>query len=69
MASIQIRNLATIGGNLCNALPSADTGEEALDLIDVDYETLPSVFDQLEAIREGAPQIHDHVKNNRLIAD
>ena len=69
MASIQIRNLATIGGNLCNALPSADTGEEALDLIDVDYEILPSVFDQLEAIREGVPQIHDHVKNNRLIAD
>ena len=25
MASVQIRNLGTIGGNLCNALPSADT--------------------------------------------
>lgn len=32
MASIQIRNLATIGGNICNALPSADTAPPLLAL-------------------------------------
>lgn len=41
-----------------------DTAEEALDLIDVDYEVLPAVFDPEEAIKEGSPQLHNHVKNN-----
>lgn len=33
--------------------------EEALNLIEVDYEVLPAVFDPLEAMREGAPQLHE----------
>jgi putative selenate reductase molybdopterin-binding subunit len=44
------------------AFVAADTpaiAEEALGLIDVDYEVLPAVFDPLEAMREGAPQLHD----------
>jgi 4-hydroxybenzoyl-CoA reductase subunit alpha len=41
-----------------------DTAEEALDLIEVEYETLPTVFDPLEAIKEGAPQVHDHGERN-----
>lgn len=41
-----------------------ETAEEALELIKVDYEVLPSVFDPMEAIREGAPLVHDGVKNN-----
>jgi 4-hydroxybenzoyl-CoA reductase subunit alpha len=41
-----------------------DTAEEALDLIDVEYEPLPAVFDPLEAIKEEAPQIHDGVELN-----
>ena len=40
------------------------TAEEALDLIAVDYEELPSVFDPLEAQKDGAPVIHDGVENN-----
>jgi 4-hydroxybenzoyl-CoA reductase alpha subunit len=32
--------------------------EEALNLIEVDYEPLPAVFDPEEAMRPGAPEIH-----------
>lgn len=35
-----------------------DVAEEALDLIQVDYEVLPAVFDPEEAIKPGAPLIH-----------
>jgi len=41
-----------------------DTAEEALSLIEVDYEEIPAVFDPREAIREGAPVIHDGVSHN-----
>ena len=41
-----------------------DTAEEALDLIDVDYEVLPAVFDPEEALKADAPQLHsDHPGN------
>jgi 4-hydroxybenzoyl-CoA reductase alpha subunit len=40
------------------------TAMRALDLIQVDYEVLPAVFDPIEAMQPGAPQIHDHVENN-----
>ena len=44
------------------AAVAADTEEialAALDLIDVEYEVLPAVFDENEAILDGAPVIHD----------
>ncbi|HOE18667.1 MAG TPA: xanthine dehydrogenase family protein molybdopterin-binding subunit [Syntrophorhabdaceae bacterium] len=41
-----------------------DIAEEACDLIKVDYEELPSVFDPEEAIQEGAPVIHNYRPNN-----
>ncbi|MBW2031330.1 MAG: molybdopterin-dependent oxidoreductase [Deltaproteobacteria bacterium] len=41
-----------------------DTAEEAAELIRVDYEELPGVFDPEEAMKDGAPQVHDYVKNN-----
>ena len=34
------------------------TAEQALSLIDVQYEVLPAVFDPVEAMKPGAPQIH-----------
>lgn len=36
-----------------------ETAEEALSLIEVDYEELPAVFDVEEAMREGAPLVHE----------
>jgi putative selenate reductase molybdopterin-binding subunit len=33
--------------------------EEALGLIQVQYEVLPAVFDPLEAMKDGAPQLHE----------
>ncbi len=40
-----------------------DVAEEALHLIRVEYEVLPPVFDPEEAVKEGAPLIHeDHLE-------
>jgi len=41
-----------------------ETAEKALDLIKVEYEELPSVFNPMEAVKEGAPQLHEKYKNN-----
>lgn len=44
------------------AVVAAETPEiarEALKLIEVEYDILPAVFDPHEAMREGAPTIHD----------
>ncbi len=38
-----------------------DIAEEALALIDVDYEDLPAVFDPIAALDDGAPVLHEHV--------
>jgi CO/xanthine dehydrogenase Mo-binding subunit len=37
-----------------------DIAEEALALIDVEYEDLPAVFDPVEAIQVGAPVLHEN---------
>ena len=36
-----------------------ETAEEALGLIEVDYEDLPAVFDAEEAVKPGAPLVHE----------
>ncbi|MEJ2586018.1 MAG: xanthine dehydrogenase family protein molybdopterin-binding subunit [Deltaproteobacteria bacterium] len=41
-----------------------ETALEALELIHVDYEPLPAVFEPEEAMKEGAPLIHDAYPNN-----
>ncbi|NIO05979.1 MAG: molybdopterin-dependent oxidoreductase [Proteobacteria bacterium] len=43
-----------------------EIAEEALDLIEVEYESLPAVFDPEEAMREDAPLIHEENKTNIL---
>jgi 4-hydroxybenzoyl-CoA reductase subunit alpha len=46
------------------AAVDADTAEEALGLIKVDYEELPGVFDIDSSIKEGAPVLHDYCPSN-----
>lgn len=41
-----------------------DTAAKALAYIEVAYEELPAVFDPTEAIKDGAPQVHERYKNN-----
>ena len=41
-----------------------ETAEKAIDLIDVQYEELPAVLDVEEAMKPGAPQLHEETKNN-----
>ena len=36
-----------------------DIAAEAIELIEVEYEPLPAVFDPLEALTEGAPLVHE----------
>jgi CO/xanthine dehydrogenase Mo-binding subunit len=43
------------------AADTIDAVEEAILLIDVDYEILPAVFDPLEAMTPEAPLLHDNV--------
>jgi len=44
-----------------------ETADNALNLIDVKYEILPAVFDAVEAMKPGAPQIHEARNNIALI--
>ena len=46
------------------AADSVHDAEEALDLIDVDYEVLPAVTTAEDAMAEDAPQLHPAFKNN-----
>lgn len=46
------------------AAVSEEIAEAALELIEVEYEQLPAVFDPEEAMADGAPLIHEGVENN-----
>lgn len=53
-------------GDEIGAVAAVDlaTAQEAVSLIRVDYEELPAVFDMFEAMKEGAPVIHDEFPGN-----
>src|SRR5499426_4480978 len=42
------------------AAETLEAAEEAIGLIEVEYEELPAVFDVLEAMKPGAPILHDN---------
>jgi len=43
---------------------NSSVAEEALELIEVEFEELPAVFDSIEAANPGQPRIHDFAENN-----
>ncbi len=50
------------------AAVNEEVAAKALDLIEVEYEELPSVFDPEEAMKEGAPAVHEIVEPNTTTA-
>lgn len=40
------------------------TAKRALDLIEIEYEELPAVFDPEDAMQDGAPVLHDYAPGN-----
>ena len=52
------------------AVAAAETKEaaaEALELIEVEYEELPGIFDPEEAEKKDAPLIHPELENNQVV--
>jgi len=41
-----------------------DTAQDALDLIEVEYEALPAVFTVEEALKDSAPRVHENIERN-----
>jgi 4-hydroxybenzoyl-CoA reductase alpha subunit len=46
------------------AATTEEIAEKALDLIEVEYEPLPAVFEPMEAIKDDAPLVHEDFENN-----
>ncbi len=62
---IAIQNARYVGEPVAAvAAEDEETAEEALSLIKVDYEELPSAVGLEAALRHGAPLIHENSKNN-----
>lgn len=62
LARHKVRYIGDSVAAVCATDPSI--AEEALELIRVEYEALPAVFDPLDAREEGAPLVHEGVEKN-----
>jgi CO/xanthine dehydrogenase Mo-binding subunit len=51
------------------AATSESIAKQALKLIKVDYEVLPHVIDPVEAMKPGAPILHDHIRTKGVKDD
>src|SRR3990167_7196114 len=66
--AIEAEKVRYVGDELgAVAAVDEETALEALRLIDVQYEILPAVFDVREAMKPGAPQIHESLNNIAVI--
>ena len=43
------------------------TAQDAVDLVNIDYEILPAVIDPLTATSDGTPVIHEHLGTNQVL--
>ena len=43
---------------------SKAAAQDAVELVDVDYDVLPPVLDMEEAVKDGADLVHDHLESN-----
>ena len=61
---LAIRKVRYIGDAVAAvAAVNEEADDEALALIDVQYEELPAVFDVDDAMRDGAPLVHEDMTN------
>ncbi len=66
--AIEAEKVRYVGDELgAVAAVDEETALQALSLIDVQYEVLPAVFDVREAMKPGAPQIHESLNNIAVI--
>ncbi|MDP6155258.1 MAG: molybdopterin-dependent oxidoreductase [Candidatus Thermoplasmatota archaeon] len=62
------RKVRFVGDRVAMVVAESETiAKEALGLIEVDYELLPAVLDLEEAMKEGAPVIHDEEEAHVII--
>lgn len=66
LARDKVRYIGDDVAAVCAIAP--EIAEEAIELIKVDYEELPAVFDPFESKKDGAPVIHEGIKNNTSFA-
>lgn len=65
---LAVEKVRFVGEAIC-AIVAEDraTAEDALELIEVDYEPLPAVTDAREGEKDGSPLVHETCANNYLI--
>src|SRR5947209_7637823 len=63
--ALAVDKVRYVGDNVaCVVATSESIAEQAVELIDVDYELLPAYFDPEEAMKATSDLIHDHKANN-----
>ncbi len=63
--ALAIEKVRYIGDEVAAVVATTwEAAEEAISKIRVDFEELPAVFDPIEAMKPGAPIIHEEVPNN-----
>jgi len=62
------RNLVRYVGEILAIIVASDRycAEDAADLVEIAYDSLPAVIDAHQAIENESPTVHSHIENNVL---